>query len=350
MFDYSEAAISRVSAHQIGNKGADEKLFLSRAPLDIEAAQLKEVLMHYFLSHFKVPEFYKFTFSDEDLTLNPVYNYVGKIFDNKDPQAFHHATVRLAQHLYNCSDHPNIKAGDFYVAQFSHLEFQGESVEAIGLFKAENKDAFLKLQYTDEQLQLSCDNGINIHKMDKACLIFKTEREDGYRACIIDQRNKSMEAQYWKDRFLYLKPCSDDFHATKNFMSLAKNYVAERLPEEFEVTGADRADYLNRSMDYFSKNERFDTEHFEKEVLQHDTLIDSFQKYRTDFEEEQDLNLDAQFTISAPAFKKQKRIFKSVLKLDKNFHIYIHGNRELIEHGVDDKGRKFYKIYYSEES
>jgi hypothetical protein len=48
--------------------------------------------------------------------------------------------------------------------------------------------------------------------------------------------------------------------------------------------------------------------------------------------------------------KRQARIFKSVLKLDKNFHIYIHGDRNKIEHGVDESGRKFYKIFYEQET
>ena len=39
-----------------------------------------------------------------------------------------------------------------------------------------------------------------------------------------------------------------------------------------------------------------------------------------------------------------------VIKLDKNLPIYVHGSRELIEQGVDEEGRKFYKIYYKEES
>ncbi len=56
------------------------------------------------------------------------------------------------------------------------------------------------------------------------------------------------------------------------------------------------------------------------------------------------------FEISVQAVKKQTRIFKSVLKLDKNFHIYIHGNNELIEHGIEKDGRKFYKIYFENES
>jgi hypothetical protein len=57
------------------------------------------------------------------------------------------------------------------------------------------------------------------------------------------------------------------------------------------------------------------------------------------------------FEIAYPAVKKQERIFKSVLKLDKNFHIYIHGDRTLIEKGVDEKtGMKYYKLFYKEES
>ena len=58
------------------------------------------------------------------------------------------------------------------------------------------------------------------------------------------------------------------------------------------------------------------------------------------------LNWQDNFEISAQAVKQQARAFKSVLKLDKNFHIYIHGNREMIEQGIDENGRKYYKIYY----
>jgi hypothetical protein len=41
-------------------------------------------------------------------------------------------------------------------------------------------------------------------------------------------------------------------------------------------------------------------------------------------------------------------VLKSVIKLDKNVHIYIHGNRDVVEQGEDGKG-KYYKIYYKEE-
>ena len=41
--------------------------------------------------------------------------------------------------------------------------------------------------------------------------------------------------------------------------------------------------------------------------------------------------------------------YKSIIKLDKNFHIYVHGDRSKIEHGEDDKGR-FYKLYFNAEN
>ena len=56
-----------------------------------------------------------------------------------------------------------------------------------------------------------------------------------------------------------------------------------------------------------------------------------------------------EFDISNQAVKKQSKFFKSILKLDKNFHVYIHGNKDMIERGVESDGRKFYKIYFEKE-
>ncbi|MCL4639824.1 MAG: nucleoid-associated protein, partial [Olivibacter sp.] len=57
------------------------------------------------------------------------------------------------------------------------------------------------------------------------------------------------------------------------------------------------------------------------------------------------------FEISGQAVKKESKIFKSILKLDKNFHVYIHGKREYIEKGFDEeRGKHFYKLYFDQES
>jgi hypothetical protein len=78
-------------------------------------------------------------------------------------------------------------------------------------------------------------------------------------------------------------------------------------------------------------------------------IIESFKQYKSAYQQEREIDIADDFTISDSAVKKQSRVWKSVIKLDKNFHIYVHGNRNLIEQGTDENG-KFYKIYYQEEN
>jgi hypothetical protein len=76
----------------------------------------------------------------------------------------------------------------------------------------------------------------------------------------------------------------------------------------------------------------------------------SFRKYGEREMAAGEVDLEERFDISSSAVKQQARVFKSVLKLDKNFHIYIHGDRNLIEKGREEDGRKFYKIYFDQEA
>ena len=87
-----------------------------------------------------------------------------------------------------------------------------------------------------------------------------------------------------------------------------------------------------------------------KEVFQDSGIIKSFRNFDSSYREENYISLTDNFDISPQAVKKQARAFKNVLKLDKNFHIYIHGNRDLIEQGIDTDGRKYYKIYFDKET
>src|SRR5690606_28365647 len=132
-------------------------------------------------------------------------------------------------------------------------------------------------------------------------------------------------------------------------LDLTRNFVTDRLDEEFDISKADQIDYLNRSINYFKKNETFNEQEFARDVFQHDEVITSFRKFKGDYQNEHQVNVVPEFEIAVNAVKRQAKVFKSVLKLDRNFHIYIHGDRSLIEKGVDEDGRKFYKLYYDEE-
>jgi hypothetical protein len=219
--------------------------------------------------------------------------------------------------------------------------------EAIGIFKAENKIPFLQVDH--QSFHLNYEEGFNVEKLDKGCLVLNIDRENGYRVCIVDKANRAVDAQYWRDHFLQLSPCADNFNSTKEFLNLTKKFITKQVPEEFEVSKTDKIDLLNRSLDYFKTNEAFYKEDFETEVLQDENLIESFRNYDRNYRNEQGIEFDDHFAISDQAVKKQSRSFKSIIKLDKNFHIYVHGNKNLIEQGIDESGRKYYKIYFENE-
>lgn len=348
MIEYTNTDIVNVSVHTVGNKTNGEELLLSKSLIDISDLKVRELLFKFFLTPFSNPEFYSFTFSNEDFTLNPLFNFASQIFDSS--KTFQKNSMNVAKHLYELSVHPQIKSGDLFLAYFTDISIEDELTDAIGIFKSENRQAFLKLNSFQEDFSIQYDDGINIEKLDKGCLIFDTDKNSGYKVCIIDKSNKSIEAQYWKDNFLQLKPCSDDYHYTKEFMNITKNFVTKQLTEEFEVSRADQIDLLNRSVDYFKTHDTFDKKDFEKQVFKDTGIIKSFRNFDETYRENHDIEATDSFEISIQAVKKQARVFKSVLKLDTNFHIYIHGNRDLIEQGVEKDGRKFYKIYFDKEA
>lgn len=342
MFDFTDAFLQQASIHKIGNKADDEGTQLSADALDLESMDLRMLLQRFFLSHFKTEEYYSFNFTEDDLALNPMYNYAKRMFNDGD---FHAKTVSIAHYLYEVSNHPMIKPGDLLVGMIKNVDIKGNRTNAIAILKVENMQAFLTME---SDLSMHSEQGINIDKIDKAAFIFNTEEKDGYRVLIIDKAN-SADAVYWKDDFLKVKPVSDEFHNTKNFLQIAKTFVVKQLPEDFEVDKPRQIDMLNKSIEFFKKNDMFDKDEFEKEIFGDKEVISSFKSFYDDYKENNNVEIQDSFEISNQAVKKQARIFKSVLKLDKNFHIYIHGDRELIEKGTDPDGRKFYKIYYTAE-
>ena len=349
MVTFFEASLERLSVHRVGNKLQNEFYSLSDQPLRIEDEILKNLLMQYFLSPFdKANEVYRFTHSSGNLNLNELFHFSSMMFSDKD--SFHELSGNIAKYLYDISNHPKIKAGELYIASFKDLQLEGELVDAIGIFKSETKESYLKVSPDHGGFTLSYEeDAINIQKLDKGCLIFNTEKEEGYKVMVIDQTNRT-DAAYWKDEFLQLKIRNDSFNKTNTTLGVCKNFISTKIDEDFDISKADKIDLLNRSMKYFKEKESFDLNEFSEEVIGNPKAIESFKKFSNDYNNEFDAGIDRPFDISGAAVKKQARVFKSVLKLDKNFHIYIHGNKELIEKGFDeDKSMNFYKVYFKEE-
>lgn len=340
--------LQQVIVHKVGNPSRGEDLKLSMNPLTLNDEIVSKLLTKYFLGPFNENELYHFTHLS-DIEMNEVYSFVRKIFE--DRESFTQQSALLAQFLYGKSTHVKVKEGELYVVMFDDVPFEGDFTRAIGLFKSETKETFLKVFQHGQSWEVIHEEGVNINKLDKGCLIFHANTNEGFKVCVVDATNKQNDAQYWVSDFLNVTPYSDSFHHTDKYLSLCKSFITNEYPEKFEVSKSDQIDMLNRSMEYFKTKENFSMEEFTNEVIHHQEVAETFMDYKKNFESARNFEIQDEFAIHVSAVKQQQRAFKTVLKLDKNFHVYIHGRRDLIEKGVDEMtGKKFYKFYFDEEA
>lgn len=334
--------------HKVGNPTRGEELKLSANKLTLNDDIVRGLLTKYFLHSFNENDQYHFTHIS-DVALNEVYIYVSNIFDN--PKTFEAQSALLAQFLYSKSTHAKVKEGELYIVQFSEVPFGTEYIDAIGIFKSETRETFLKVFPHGQNYEVTAEDGININKLDKGCLVFKQNRADGYVVCIVDATNKQNDAQYWVTDFLQVAPYADSYHNTNTALNMCKLFIDNEMQEKFVVNKSDQIDMLNRSMDYFKTKDQFNIDEFAQEVMYHPEVAEDFKQYRQTYQQAKGMNIDDEFNIHLSAVKKNERVYKSVLKLDKNFHVYIHGRKDLIERGYDEmKGKNFYTLYFDEES
>ncbi|MDI9340517.1 MAG: nucleoid-associated protein [Sediminibacterium sp.] len=348
MIDFTRAELTHITVHYVGNKNNGEELTLSSNPLVFKDDFVKETLLRYFLSPFKTDIYYQFKKS-VDVSIRSVPQLCEELFSSR--KNFQDISKEVAQHLYNQSMHPKIKGGEFFVCFFKDAMVDGELCDAVGFFKSENKEQFLKVYQHVEEFDVDTENGIAINKLDKGCLVFNTDSSNGYKLSVIDTNNKIAEcALYWEDDFLGSKLKQNAYYHTKNFMDASRGFCEEILTEANNVAKQDQMMMLNRSTGFFKEKDRFNLNEFEKEVLVEPEIINAFKDYRTDYNKRMDLTAIDEFDVSATAVNKNKKYMRSVVKLDKNFHIYIHSRHDYVERGYDeDRGLKFYKLYYTNE-
>lgn len=343
--DLDNLSLTHLVTHHIGNSSREEGMRLSS-----KGSRIKQVafdhLVEYFMVNFKPEEFFNFS-HPEDLAMNEVFGVVKELMEREID--FVEGSQSLAKLLYEAAHHPKVQAGQFHVARLEGLILDGEELDAIGIFKSETTVPFLKMLSGDESYDIEAEQGIEIKGLDKGCLVFDTDKEKGYRALVYNA-NRSVDARYWNDEFLQLRQCNDEYHQTKEIMHITKEFVTKKMGQEFEVDKTEQIDLLNRSVAYFKDSQEFDKQEFAETVLQDENVIKSFDSFDEGYRQEYSLEPVQSFEISDQAVKKQSKVFKSVLKLDKNFHIYIHGDKSLIEKGEESDGRRFYKIYYDQES
>lgn len=344
---FSEVQIDKIITHFVGNKQREEPLFL--APELTRVAPLAAPhLREYLFGHLPQDEVFAFT-HPVSLEMNDVLLIAASIFANHREEHFISASQALARLLFEKTEHPMIKSGQLSIVYLKNAILEDEMTDAIGIFKSESESPFLKFHQEEDGYLIQSDMGFDVKALDKGCIIYNTDRSDGYKVILRDNVNKTGEAAFWKDSFLGLKPLGNEYFQTSQYMAMTKQFVERELHEAEGFHRTDQIDVLNKSINYFKSNEQFSQTDFENKVLADSVLIDQFRSFDKQYCQQNGIDLPAEFEISGAAVKKQASTLKSILKLDKNFHIYIHGPKELIEKGVDPDGRKFYKIYYEKD-
>ncbi len=349
MLDFSLVSLDQIVVHRVGNKLNNERLTLSHTPLQLKDPEIGNLLTQYFIRPFKNEIFYNF-FSPAGLDNNYLYPIISDIFENPE-NFFEHSHV-IATHLYEQTNHANIKEGELYITYMKNCRInRDEYVDAIGIFKSETKETFLKVYVTEETANVSSENGVNINKLDKGCIIFNSEKDNGYILSIIDHTTRSTDiAQFWQQDFLQAKLREDKYFQTETYLNMCKGFCEEVFTPENEVERTDQMLLLKKSMDFFNKNKQFDEKEFESTVIKDPGVIEAFQNYKNEYSQKHDVPVLSEFDISNDAYKQNKKYFKSVLKLDKKFHVYVHGGHNFIERGFDeDKKMNYYKLFFDEE-
>lgn len=347
MFYKEYINIQNIALHKIGSKACNEGVILSNEPISLDE-DLNELLKTYFLRPFRSEEYYHLTHSS-DLNLNEVYHYVYELFKQRMP--FVDVSKKIAVHLYECSSHPNIKRGELYVVYFKDCILDGETTDAIGIFKSENKDKFIKVYSTASGFGIEQNEGISINKLDKGCLIFNCQEEKGYVLSIIDNTNKTQgsDAKYWTDSFLHVRPRQDSYQQTNQIISLCQKFT-EQIEPTMDIGKLDKIHILSRALEGLSDGCN-SIDSLATRIFNTETERIYFSEYAKSCQGMTDESLESIININPEVLKKAQKKRESI-KLDKSFEIRIldSSNQNIIRGFDAQREMFFYTLFFNKET
>ena len=332
--------IQDIVIHQVGNKLSMDGVKLSNHSIDV-TDDLNELLVKHFLTPFRERLNMQFK---SPLQNNSVYSLIKAIFANKTD--FIHLSQELAKLLYENSVYSKIMNGEFYVVYFSNCVVDGLTSDAIGLFKTEQKTAYLRVTPIADSYTIAEEQGFSLKHFEKACLIFNKDEDSGYQIAVIDKANKAPESQYWSDSFLQVKKRKTNSSQTECLFEMCKSFVSQ-LDDKDEVQ---KANMMNKALLVLDASEKIiELEHFKDKVFGDQDVSDSFEAFRKDKQTENQFELDEKFESDNSSLKKTGLKKLTTIHLDDNYDVVIRGTND-IEKGYDEKRQKhFYKLFYDKE-
>jgi hypothetical protein len=345
MINLFNAHIESLSIHRVGNKSRNEEQFLSENPYGLND-EIVPLLKEYFFKPFREKEENYFQFAhDVDLEYNEMFQFANEIFTN--PSNVHAVSKKITSHLFEQSNHPHIKNGEVYVAYITNASLDNKPVDVIGIFKSEIQSDFMQFEEKSNNLEMILQHGINLNRLDKGCLIFNTEKEEGYKILTVDSNR--YDARYWLEHFLSVDTLMDDNFKTKKYLKFcqdfAKDVVFPAEDKKQEVL------FMNRAVNHFAKNDNFEESLFLNEVMENPDMIPEFKNYKVDKGEKYSIEDVTSFPIANAAVTDARKKIKNVINLDTHIQIKLdfinpESAEKFVEKGWDEEKQMYYYLVY----
>ncbi len=345
MLNLYNTHIETLSIHRVGNKSRNESQFLSEQPFNLND-EIVPLMKEYFFRPFREKEENYFQFAHEvDLDYNEMFQFASEVF--VDPSSLHDISKKITNHLFEQSNHPHIKNGEVYVTYLTNVNIDNTVVDAIGVFKSEVQTDFLQFEEKGTTLEMILQQGINLSKLDKGCLIFNYKKEEGYKILSVDSNR--YDARYWLEHFLSVDAFQDENFITKKYLKFCQGFAKEVVfPAEDKKQ---EVMFMNRSVNYFAKNDQFEESNFLNEVMDNPDLIPEFRSYKVDKGEKYSIEDVTTFPIANSAVSDGRKSIKNVINLDTHIQIKMdfinpESAEKYVEKGWDEEKQMYYYLVY----
>jgi len=345
MINLFNTHIESLSIHRVGNKSRNEAIFLSENQYGLND-EIVPLLKEYFFKSFREKEENYFQFAHEvDLEYNDMFNLATEIFTN--PSSVHEVSKKITNHLFEQSNHPHIKNGEVYVTYLTNVSIDNNVVDAIGVFKSELRTDFLQFEEKGSSLEMILQEGINLNKLDKGCLIFNHKKEEGYKILTVDSNR--YDARYWLEHFLAVDAFQDENFMTKKYLKFCQEFAKEVVfPAEDKKQ---EVMFMNRAVNHFAKNDNFEETAFLNEVMDNPDLIPEFKSYKADRGEKYSIEDVTSFPIANAAVTDARKSIKNVINLDTHIQIKLdfinpESAEKFVEKGWDEEKQMYYYLVY----
>lgn len=325
--------IKMATIQMVGNKTRGEGLSAASVLADVSGSS--EFLTKLVEKSFAMDDQKRFSYI-ESVEMNPVYQFVSKMFDDKT--AFLKQSVNIATFLYDQSIHPNIRSGELYILLLE-CEYKKETVEAIAILKSEKKDPFLATDNDGREISVRTIYGTGMKGLDKGCLVFNVERENGYVVGTVDNTNNGSDAQYWTDSFLHVSNCDDDYHETEKLTAMLTAF-SRQVAEQCAVEGAVMA---KKTTELLKKDEAVRLDELSGRICGNDEQVEQFAVFRKEFEKVHG-EFAEKVNVVAKAASRKPVTRMNTLKIGNEFEIKVLNPEARMEQGKDEGGH-YWKLY-----